>query len=126
MGSRAPRTSPRRWYVPLILVLPSPFISFDHPHRHIYYIGAAADSGFSAIKCRLRTAFVRAERGRTGRSHRRQSLAVFTAAADVAREMALEDIAPTQGLYEKPQAVDIIGNKHDAPKAGEGGKVISW
>jgi len=33
---------------------------------------------------------------------------VFAAAADIACEMAREGIAPTQGLYEKPQAEDII------------------
>lgn len=28
---------------------------FDHPHHHIYVVGAAADSEFSIVKCRLRS-----------------------------------------------------------------------
>jgi hypothetical protein len=32
---------------------------------------------------------------------------VFAVVADVARKMGHDDIAPTLGLYEKPQVVDI-------------------
>ena len=80
----------------------------------MYYVGAAADSGISVIKCRLRSCTdVRGTRTNWAVSRAAVFWRIFAAAADVARKMACEDIAPTQGRYE-----DVIGNKHDARNAG--------
>jgi len=106
MGSRTPLTSPRRWHVPLISFSHPHSFLFDHPHRHTYYVGAAADSVFSVIKCigELRSCGWNADElgGLTSGSlwH------VFAAAADVAPEMAREDIAPIQ-VYECDYYVEM-------------------